>query len=85
MIHADLIDLQRLRSERRLLESANEHLLREHASAQVEVSRLRAELSSVVATLQRILADLDRRADDGNVRSVAIARRLAGLSRESLQ
>lgn len=54
---ADLIDLQRLRSERPLLESANEHVQREYAQAQEEIRILRGELARMAFILQRALGE----------------------------
>lgn len=53
----ELIELQRLRSERRLLESANEYLHREHAQAQEEIRRLRDELALITVTLRPTLGE----------------------------
>ena len=56
---ADWLDLHRLRSERRLLVSANEHLHREIAEAQDQIRRLRADLDLTTAKFRRSLIALE--------------------------
>lgn len=55
----DLLELQRLRSERRLLESANVHMHREYERAQEEIRRLRDEIAQATSILRQTLDDAD--------------------------